>query len=923
MDKKRWTRIELLFTEALELDREERAAFLEEACEGDLSICVEVEALLSASEEDQALAIEGRLLNNVSLASVDDDTVHDDEVVGPYLLEHCIGAGGMGEVYLAHRNDGQFEHQVALKLIHPGFRSKQVLARFRLERQVLARLSHPNITELLDGGIDEKGRPYFVMQYVKGVPITEYCDVHSLSINDRLDLFKSVCEAVQHAHRNLVVHRDLKPSNILVTEEGVVKLLDFGIAKILNPEWEKTMVLTHSEMKFMTPEYAAPEQVRGEAITTATDVYGLGVLLYEILTGSRPYKLKSKAPTEIERVICEIPPTRPSEVIDPASKKNGQLQNLEAIGQARRMGIQRLKNILRGDLDNIVLMALRKEPGRRYPTAVQFAEDINRFQKKLPVHAQRDSVTYRMEKFVQRHRLSVSFSVAAIAMLLAFSIFTSYQSQLVKKERDLARTEKVRAERVIGLLVSLFETANPAVVPGGDTLSVGEFVERGAEKSLAEVEDDPAVATQLKHTLGQMYAAQGQYKAGHQFLKEAYEMQESLYGPVDSITTAYLHDVATMTWRLGEEAEARRMFADLLERNQQIFGAEHPRVAQSMQNVALTTEDRDKRLSLLNTSLEMKRKLLPASHTSIADGLNQLAIFHFHNGDYHDALPMLQESLEIAEEQYSSTHPNTVAVMSNITMLLSRMGETFKAIDMQEDVIARLQTIKSDSSVQMSNAWNNLGVLQTNSGQFEEAEHAFRQALGIQEVLLGKTHPRVISTRRNVGVVLGLLEQYDEGIAILEQALSMKKQREGLDNLRTLGYMQAQYALLLNDGGYTRFALENANEVVVLLEETPQVSPTHLSDGLLYASIIYYENGSLEMALKHGQKAFDIRSELYDEGHPKRAQAQCIYGLILHAVGRGEEARELLHQGLPIYEEWPMANKNRVQAARSVFEGMR
>ena len=917
MDKKRWAQIGSLFLEALELDVEERALFLDKVCADDPTIRGEIEALLLASEEEMALALEDRLLQGEA-QFVAEPGAYENQVVGAYRLEELIGSGGMGEVYRASRNDGQFDHKVALKLIHPGYRSKQILARFRLERQVLARLSHPNITQLLDGGIDEEGRSYFVMQYVQGVPITEYCDSHRLSINERLTLFRIVCEAVQHAHRNLVVHRDIKPSNILVTEDGVVKLLDFGIAKILNPDWEKTLAVTHTGMKFMTPEYAAPEQVRGEAITTATDVYGLGILLYEMLTGSRPYQISSRAPSDIERTICETLPTRPSEVFDTSRINADAVHDLEAAGRARQAGIHRLKNLLRGDLDNIVLMALRKEPSRRYPTAVQLAEDIDRYQKKLPVQAQRDSMSYRLEKFVQRHRLPVAFSIAVVAVLLAFSIVTALQSRLLKKERDLARTEKERSERVIGVLVSLFETANPAIVPGGDTLRVGEFVDQGAEKSLAEVEDDPAVATQLKHTLGQMYAAQGQYQTGHKFLEEAYEMQEALYGREDSTTTAYLHEVATMTWRLGDQESARTMFADLLDRNQRIFGNEHPRVARSMQNVALTMEDQEEKLALLETSLAMRRKLLPPGHADIADGLNQLAIFHFHEGAYERALHLLEESLDIVEANHSTTHPNTLAVMSNISMCHSRLGNADDAIGIQQEVIGRLQTIKSDSSVQMSNAWNNLGVLLTNKGRFEEAEHAFSQALGIQSFLLGETHPRVVSTTRNLGVILGLLERYDDGIALLEQALQIKRQREGIENQRTLGYMQAQYALLLQDGGYTTNAVQQAEEAVALLEGTPHVSTLHMSDGLMFSGIVYLEHGDLDKAEGYLKKALDIRSEMYESAHPKIAQAQCMYGRVIAALGRVEEARELLQQGLPIYEEWPMANKKRVQMARSL-----
>ena len=889
MDAKRWKQIEALFTDVLARNPNERDAYLDTACAADPDLRAEVVALLEANEEAMALSVEQLLVNDDASERAMGEA-YAGKTIGPYLLERRIGTGGMGEVYLARRNDDQYEQDVALKLIHPGYNSAHIVARFRLERQVLARLTHPNITGLLDGGIDEMGRPYFVMPYVEGLPITEYCNEHNLPVDARLDLFRTVCDAVQHAHRNLVVHRDLKPSNILVTRDGVVQLLDFGIAKILNPEWDLPHAVTRSEMRFMTPEYAAPEQVKGEAITTATDVYGLGILLYEMLTGSRPYQLKDKTPSEIERIICDTPPTRPG-----------------------------LKAALKGDLDTIVLMALRKEPARRYATAAQLAEDIKRFQKRLPVQAQRDSVGYRMRKFVDRHRLAVSFSALLVVLLLGFSLYTAYQSRLVAQERDMARTEKARAEQVIGLLVSLFETTNPAVVPGGDTLSVGEFVERGVEKTLAEVENDPALATQVKHTIGRMYAAQGKYQEGKGYLEEAFAMQEELYGAYDSTTTAYMQQLATVVMRLGDDSTARAMFDELLERNLEIFGPEHPRVATSIQHVAILEKDRETMLHLLEESLAMRRALLPPVHSDIADGLNQLAIYHFHEGAFDTSVALLEESLGIVEALYSPAHPYTLAVIGNLSLCYSRLGETGASMAMQREIIGRLQTVKSDSSLQMANAWNNLGVMLTKAGTFDEAEGAFRQALGIQEYRLGERHPRVINTQRNVAVVLGHLGRHEEGITLLRQALALHRERQDFGHLRTLGYMQAQYALLLQDGGYPSAALEQAGEAVVQLEENPQVSTTHRADGLLMAGVVYLENNRLETARAHLNKALALRTEVLDAADPKVAQAQSLYGLALVRSGQGEEGRLLMDEGLDGYAAWPLANKGRVEAVRGAI----
>ena len=387
MDAQRWGKIESLFFTAIELNPRERAAFLEAACDGDISLREELEAMLAADEDSMAFALESKFFSEESLKP--DPSKLIGMHIGPYRVEQIIGEGGMGTVYLAERDDEQFNQKVALKLVRPGYHSAELYRRFRIERQILARLTHPNITRLLDGGITPDGQPYLVMQYVEGRPITAFCDEQSLSIGERLSLFRTVCAAVHHAHRNLVVHRDLKPSNILVTDDGVVKLLDFGIAKLLEPELYVSKVVTQSQMRLMTPEYAAPEQVRGDTITTATDIYALGVLLYELLSGRRPYRLTSRIQAEIERIICEEDPQRPSTALTAGAQRTTVTTDptAEVLSRARRTGVSRLKKMLQGDLDNIVMMALRKEPDRRYNSAKQLAEDISSYLSGRPVDA--------------------------------------------------------------------------------------------------------------------------------------------------------------------------------------------------------------------------------------------------------------------------------------------------------------------------------------------------------------------------------------------------------------------------------------------------------------------------------------------------------------------------------------------------------
>ncbi|MFY9560008.1 MAG: protein kinase [Terriglobales bacterium] len=411
----RWQKIKDLFGEALELDAEKRKAFLDQACDGDPSLRREVDSLLAASEPATKSDGQGT-------------TSEQDRMIGrrlgAYEILKLIGSGGMAAVYLAIRADDQYRKRVAIKLIHPGLEKEAVCRRFRSERQMLAALDHPNIVKLLDGGTTEEGLPYLVMDYVEGRPIDEYCDDHKLTIEHRLRLFRTVCGAVEHAHQNLVIHRDLKPSNILVTAEGTPKLLDFGIAKLLNPEFSaETGLLTQTGMHQMTPAYASPEQVRGELITYASDIYSLGVLLYELLTGHRPYRFKSYTPAEMERVICETEAERPSTAVTRVEDyhspegSSAHLITPESVSRTRGGQPEKLRRRLRGDLDNIVLKALHKEPKRRYGSALEFSEDIGRHLEHMPVIARRSTLAYRAGKLVRRRKTEVVSS--ALVLLLA------------------------------------------------------------------------------------------------------------------------------------------------------------------------------------------------------------------------------------------------------------------------------------------------------------------------------------------------------------------------------------------------------------------------------------------------------------------------------------------------------------------------
>ncbi len=504
MTPERWERITELLEKALALPGAEREAFLQGACTEDPEIRREVESLLASHEEADSSFLNPS--EAIAEEPAEKDTRPGVEVgrrIGPYLVTEKIGHGGMGEVFAATRADGQYEKKVALKLVRTGYDTSFVLERFRNERQILASLDHPNIARLLDGGTTQETIPYLIMELVDGAPIDTYCDAKKLSVTERLQLFRQVCSAVQYAHQHLVIHRDIKPSNILVTQDGVPKLLDFGIAKILDPSGSTESTL----LRPMTPEYASPEQVRGEAISTHTDVYSLGVVLYQLLTGRSPYRVDTRTPERLAEAITRDEPERPSTAIHRKETAGGAGDSREItpeeVSGTREATPARLQKRLRGDLDFILLKALRKEPMQRYSSVEQFSEDIRRHLEGIPVGARKGTWSYRSGKFVRRHKASV---------LAASLIFVTLVTAVVVTVRE-ARIAQRRFNDVRKLANSLMFEVHDSIenIPGA-TQARKLVVQRSLEyldKLSKESGNDPDLLRDLATAYRRMGLAQG------------------------------------------------------------------------------------------------------------------------------------------------------------------------------------------------------------------------------------------------------------------------------------------------------------------------------------------------------------------------------------------------------------------------------
>jgi serine/threonine protein kinase len=501
-----WRRVRQILEQALEVAPERRSVYLEEVCAGDQALRREVEALIAADQQAGTGFLAGSAVDASTILTAAEELVSlIGTRIGPYQIVEEIGHGGMGTVYRAVRADDQYRKEVAIKVVRGGLGDEFRLHRFLAERQILANLDHANIARLLDGGATEDGRPYVVMEYVEGRPIDEYCDQGKLPVPERLKLFRTVCSAVAYAHQRLVIHRDIKPVNILVTKEGEPKLLDFGIAKILDPE-DTGVDQTVTVMRLMTPEYASPEQVRGEPITTASDVYSLGVVLYGLLTGRRPYGSASRVPRDIVQAVIETEPEKPS-----ASVTRAETVTAQAVSETRDEIPEKLQRRLRGDLDNIVLKALRKEPERRYASVDQFSEDIRRHLEGLPVIARPDTFLYRSGKFVKRHKASVAAAITVLLTLIVGLAITVHETYIARAERAKAEQRFNDVRKLANSL--LFEVHDAIQTLPGATPARKLIVDR-ALQYLDALAKEAKGDLSLQRELGAAYEKVGDVQGG-------------------------------------------------------------------------------------------------------------------------------------------------------------------------------------------------------------------------------------------------------------------------------------------------------------------------------------------------------------------------------------------------------------------------
>ncbi len=837
MDNDRKRQVDELLTTVLDCSGEERDQVLRDTGMVDKDLENEVRHLLRGGlEDDSFLKLAGALLESalgeligeIEAEEKEESPAPIENQIGPYRIVRQIGRGGMGAVYLAQRADTPDGPFLALKVLAPGFDDDDVLRRFEQERHILATLDHSAIARHIDGGVTGDGRSYFVMEYVDGQPVDTFCDNHRLTLEQRLRLFLEVARAVQYAHRSMVVHRDLKPSNILVTEAHHVKLLDFGIAKLIDQGAGAFPRLHHSPLtriglRLMTPEYASPEQVRGGLVTTATDVYQLGVLLYELLSGYPPYRVDGCTQAEIERVICEHEPVAPSTRVkrgDSGSSQTGDVSTEMLVSHNRRLSPGRLQARLRGDLDVIALKALRKEPERRYLSVDHLIQDIERHLEGHAISARKDTGFYRATKFVQRHRIGLGAGIAIfvlIAMLIGFFV----DRQIAEHEQT--RREAERASQVVSFLEGLFDVAEPGR-GSGRAISARELLDHGVEQITSDLELQPQLQATLQELLGDMYRKLGIYENARPLLEQALETRRKVQGDRHADVAASMNTCGRLYLEIGRYDDAVKLLREAISIQQSLLAVESllgARIQANLAEVFVATGKLEEAEPFYQHALQILRNELGPRHQEIAKTLIGLSSLFWSEGRFEEAEPLLLQALDILQEagdcnnrlcaialsdlgqlhalrgEYEQAeqlllqgysvlekllgrnHPDTAIGLKAIARLKAERGLLDEAEPLFEQVLRILQEVHQGQHPDIGECLHDIGLLYWDRGEYDEAEKLLRQALDMGEATLGADHPDVAAGLNSLGALywrLGRLADaeaaYRRSIAIVEQALS-------------------------------------------------------------------------------------------------------------------------------------------------------
>ncbi|MFO7800601.1 MAG: tetratricopeptide repeat protein [Rhodohalobacter sp.] len=857
MDKKKWENTEAEFDALFDLSECDKKKRLETLREENPQLYEDLKHLLELAENSKHFLEEGRdkYLNSLfkDLVAESAPETEDDFVprnVGRYKLLKQIGRGGMGNVYLAERSDGLFERKTAIKFVRTELNNREVKKRFNREKKIQASLDHPSIARLYDASTDEHGVPFLVMEYVDGQPITTYSDENNLSVRQRVELFISVCKAVQYAHQNLIIHRDLKPSNILINPEGECKLLDFGIAKLLDQEGDLPE-LTQTGQQYFSMKYAAPEQIQNRPVNTLTDVYSLGVLLYELLVGSLPYSITEKTTYgEFERKICVDPVSKPSSVVRKSKDLYKQLQ---------------------GDLDNIVLKALEKSPERRYRSAEALADDLKRYQDNLPVSARPAGIIYRSRKFIQRNKKISSFAAVLLITVLSGLYYhtteISKERDIAKIQRDLAELEASKTARVSEFVVGLFEQSDP-YSSSGKELTVGSLLAQGRDR-IETLDEAPLVQAEMYMVLARVYRSLAEHETAHKLSGQALNLLKEQASP-DTVSLASAWTMRSYTLsslgRYGEAEEAHRQALELTSPENK------PLLAERLNNLGLALFSLGRLCEsqeLLEEALNLRKAELPES-AELAASLNNLALVLAAQDQLEEAEPLYKASLEMRRSVLGNEHPTTTYSMTNLATLLDQMNRLEEAETNYREALRMRRNIFGDDHPAVASVLYQIGWLQSRRGELDQARSHLEEALEIRSRVLGSDHPSTAVILNAAAVVARDMGELDQAEEWLDRTLSIYRS--------VFGDSHHDIALVLANMGQTKHLKGDFAEAERLLLEALEMNRLelgmehrHVADNLRSLAELELSKGNSEQATDYVISASEVLDALeLDEQHPDR-----------------------------------------------------
>ncbi len=779
-------RVKQIFAEAIEKSSEQRASFVESACAGDAVLRLRVRRLLEMHDTAGEFLVEQTVgFGAARFVTAPGELVGD--VIGNYKLVQLIGEGGFGTVYLAEQQQ-PVRRQVALKIIKLGMDTRQIIARFDAEKQALAMMDHPNIARVFDAGATDTGRPYFVMEYVQGVPITQFCDEHNLSPRQRLELFATVCAAVQHAHQKGIIHRDIKPSNVLVSMQDakpVAKVIDFGIAKATESRLTEQTMFTEDRQLIGTPQYMSPEQadIGSRDIDTRADIYSLGVLLYELLAGKPPFepeRLRSAAFHEIQRIIREEDPPLPS----------------------AKLGVSKLAKAIRGDLDWIVMRAMDKDRTRRYETASGLAEDLRRHLVDEPIVARPPSTLYQLGKFARRNKALVG-GIAAVIVVLSAGVMTStyfaFRAQrerkvavanraLAEQQRQVAENERQKAEAVTRFLTEdLLASASPEQTRGRE-VSVREMLDAASRQIQDQFANSPATEASVRSTLGQTYMTLGRPDLAIEHVTKALELTRKERGEDNPDTLTALNRLAGVYRATGKLSEAEPIYAQILAKRTKILGPEDRDTLTAMHNLAGIYRELGRfadALPLYQNALEICRRVLTPDDRQRLNAMEGLAGMYKDMGRYADAAPLYVEVLQIHREKLGEDHPQTMRTTNNLAVVLRQLGRRDESLNLYVSALTAQRKVLGADHPDTLATMTNLGRLYLEMNRLDDAVAVGSEALARSRKVLGDGHPKTLITMDGLAAVLVAKKRFDDAEKLLNEALERSRSTRGEDDVNT------------------------------------------------------------------------------------------------------------------------------------------